>query len=71
MMLLFYTNHPQVLASQSQVGAAELDLLLRFPIQPNVVSPIDFLTNNSWGAIRSLSQVDEFRSVNVEIICKI
>lgn len=51
----------QVLASQGEVGAIELDLLLRFPIQPNVVSPIDFITNNNWGAIRSLSQVDEFR----------
>ncbi|KAK4326145.1 hypothetical protein Pmani_003309 [Petrolisthes manimaculis] len=57
----------QVLASQGQVGTAELDLLLRFPIQPNVVSPIDFLTNNSWGAIRSLSQVDEFRNLDRDI----
>ncbi|XP_069945104.1 dynein beta chain, ciliary-like [Cherax quadricarinatus] len=57
----------QVLASQGEVGVMELDLLLRFPIQPNVVSSIDFLTNNSWGAIRSLSQVDEFRNLDRDI----
>ncbi|XP_063612420.1 dynein beta chain, ciliary-like, partial [Penaeus indicus] len=57
----------QVLASQGEVGAIELDLLLRFPIQPNVVSPIDFITNNNWGAIRSLSQVDEFRNLDRDL----
>jgi hypothetical protein len=44
-----------------EIVASELDFLLRFPLQPHVVSPVDFLSNSSWGGIRSLSAKDEFR----------
>lgn len=48
--------------------ASELDFLLRFPLQPHVVSPVDFLSNSSWGGIRSLSAKDEFR-YSTQAVC--
>lgn len=39
----------------------ELDFLLRFPIKPHVTSPVEFLSNTSWGGICSLASKDEFR----------
>ncbi|KAL7641741.1 UNVERIFIED_CONTAM: hypothetical protein RMT77_007615 [Armadillidium vulgare] len=57
----------QILSAKGEIGGLELDYLLRFPTTPNVVSPLDFISNNSWGSIRSLSQVDEFRSLDREI----
>jgi hypothetical protein len=44
-----------------EIMSSELDFLLRFPLQPHVISPVDFLSNNSWGGICSLSAKDEFR----------
>ena len=34
------------------INPVELDFLLRFPAVPNVTSPVDFLSNNSWGGIK-------------------
>jgi len=42
----------QVLVKNKQINHAELDFLLRFPLQPNVTSPVDFLSNISWGGIK-------------------
>lgn len=44
-----------------EISSNDLDFLLRFPIKPHVTSPVDFLSNNSWGGICSLSARDEFR----------
>lgn len=44
-----------------EIAPAELDFLLRFPVVPHVSSPVDFLSNSSWGGVRSLSSKDEFR----------
>lgn len=46
-----------------EISTAELDFLLRFPIKPHVTSPVDFLSNTSWGGICSLAAKDEFRYV--------
>lgn len=51
----------QILLMSEEISSAELDFLLRFPIKPHVTSPVDFLTNTSWGGICSLSGRDEFR----------
>lgn len=51
----------QILLIRREISSAELDFLLRFPIVPHVTSPVDFLTNSSWGGIRSLASRDEFR----------
>jgi hypothetical protein len=54
-----------------EIMASELDFLLRFPIQPHVVSPVDFLSNTSWGGIRSLSAKDEFRYSKHNVHCNL
>lgn len=46
-----------------EIQPAELDFLLRFPIMPHVTSPVDFLSDSSWGGIRSLSSKDEYRYI--------
>ena len=37
---------------KKEVNPAELDFLLRFPVTPNVTSPMDFIANAGWGAIK-------------------
>lgn len=58
----------QILLARNEVTASELDFLLRFPITPHVTSPVDFLTNTSWGGIRSLATREEFRYVGWETV---
>ncbi|KAL6263152.1 hypothetical protein P5V15_005953 [Pogonomyrmex californicus] len=57
----------QILLVRNEVTASELDFLLRFPITPHVTSPVDFLTNTSWGGIRSLATREEFRNLDRDI----
>ncbi|XP_067212065.1 dynein beta chain, ciliary [Linepithema humile] len=57
----------QILLTRNEVTASELDFLLRFPITPHVTSPVDFLTNTSWGGIRSLATREEFRNLDRDI----
>jgi len=57
----------QVLLMQKAINAKELDFLLRFPTQGNVTSPVDFLSNNSWGTIKLLADMDEFRGLDKDI----
>ena len=51
----------------NDINIQELDFLLRFPCQPNMTSPVDFLSNNSWGGIKSMVQMDEFRNLDRDI----
>ncbi|KAG8222094.1 hypothetical protein J437_LFUL000857 [Ladona fulva] len=57
----------QILLMNEEIAPQELDFLLRFPITPHVTSPVDFLSNTSWGGIRSLSCRDEFRNLDRDI----
>ena len=50
-----------------KIDPAELDFLLRFPAVPNLISPVDFLSNNSWGGIKALSVMDQFRNLDRDI----
>ena len=50
-----------------QIDPVELDFLLRFPAVPNVTSPVDFLSNNSWGGIKALSAMEQFRNLDRDI----
>ena len=50
-----------------KIDPVELDFLLRFPAVPNVTSPVDFLSNNSWGGIKALSAMDQFRNLDRDI----
>lgn len=49
------------------IDPVELDFLLRFPCVPNVTSPVDFLNHNSWGGIKSLSNMEQFRNLDRDI----
>lgn len=42
----------QILLMNKEINPAELDFLLRYPVQPGVTSPVDFLSNHSWGGIK-------------------
>ena len=45
----------------------ELDFLLRCPSRPNITSPVDFISNIGWGAIKVLSTYDAFRKLDIDI----
>jgi len=57
----------QILLTNREIDPAEMDFLLRFPVTPNVTSPVDFLTNTNWGGIKSLSLMMEFRNLDRDI----
>ncbi|XP_059474542.1 dynein beta chain, ciliary-like isoform X3 [Neocloeon triangulifer] len=57
----------QILVESGEVQVSDLDMLLRFPSNATLTSPFDFLSNSSWGAIKSLSQNDEFRGLDRDI----
>ena len=50
-----------------EINPVELDFLLRFPIVANVTSPVDFLSDASWGGVKALSNMDEFRNLDRDI----
>jgi len=57
----------QVLTHANKINPVELDFLLRFPSKADQGSPVDFLTNIGWGAIRSLSDMEEFKGLDRDI----
>ena len=50
-----------------KVDPLELDFLLRCPSIPNITSPVDFISNIGWGAIKVLSTYDAFRKLDIDI----
>ncbi|XP_062976517.1 dynein axonemal heavy chain 9 [Elgaria multicarinata webbii] len=57
----------QILLMNKEINAVELDFLLRYPAQPGVTSPVDFLSNQSWGGIKALSSMEQFRNLDRDI----
>ncbi|XP_008847899.1 dynein heavy chain 17, axonemal [Nannospalax galili] len=57
----------QVLSMKKELNPVELDFLLRFPFKAGVVSPVDFLQHQSWGGIKALSEMDEFKNLDNDI----
>ncbi|NXB98994.1 DYH17 protein, partial [Orthonyx spaldingii] len=57
----------QVLILKKEVNPAELDFLLRFPVKTGVTSPVDFLQHQGWGAVKALSEMEEFSSLESDI----
>jgi len=51
---LYFVNDTQVLLMEKDINPTELDFLLRYPAVPGLVSPVDFLSNLSWGGIKVL-----------------
>ena len=42
----------QILLMTKEINTVELDFLLRYPAQTRVTSPVEFLSNHSWGGIK-------------------
>uniref|UniRef100_A0A8C0VGU9 Dynein axonemal heavy chain 17 n=1 Tax=Cyanistes caeruleus TaxID=156563 RepID=A0A8C0VGU9_CYACU len=57
----------QVIPANKEVNPAELDFLLRFPSKTGVTSPVDFLQHQGWGAVKALSEMEEFSSLENDI----
>ena len=57
----------QILLHGKKINPIELDFLLRFPAKMDQGSPVDFLSNIGWGAIRSLSDMEEFKGLDRDI----
>lgn len=66
---LIFMSHMalQILVVSGEVIPEELDFLLRFPVASVVTSPVEFLTVQSWGAIKTLSGMDEFKNLDKDI----
>uniref|UniRef100_A0A8D2N8R8 Dynein axonemal heavy chain 17 n=1 Tax=Zonotrichia albicollis TaxID=44394 RepID=A0A8D2N8R8_ZONAL len=57
----------QILLMNKEIEPAELDFLLRYPAQPGVTSPVEFLSDLAWGGIKALSSMEEFRNLDRDI----
>ena len=57
----------QILLMNREINPAELDFLLRFPSAPNTTSPVNFISNVGWGAIKTLAEMEQFRSLDKDI----
>ncbi|KAL7890701.1 hypothetical protein AOLI_G00001770 [Acnodon oligacanthus] len=57
----------QLLLMSKEIGVRELDFLLRFSIDHSYISPVDFLSNSAWSAIKTMSFTDEFRGLDRDI----
>ncbi|XP_053270380.1 dynein axonemal heavy chain 9-like [Pleuronectes platessa] len=57
----------QILLMDKEINPVELDFLLRYPVQPGVTSSVDFLSDHSWGGIKALCCLEEFRNLDQDI----
>uniref|UniRef100_A0A3P9B038 Dynein axonemal heavy chain 11 n=1 Tax=Maylandia zebra TaxID=106582 RepID=A0A3P9B038_9CICH len=57
----------QLLLMSKEIVVRELDFLLRFNIDHSYISPLDFLSNSAWSAIKVMSFTDEFRGLDRDI----
>ncbi|XP_014229978.1 dynein beta chain, ciliary-like [Trichogramma pretiosum] len=57
----------QVLLQSGGIERPEVDFLLRYPVDPNIVSPIDFLSDMSWAGVKFLSNMAEFTNLDKDI----
>ncbi|XP_073726825.1 dynein axonemal heavy chain 11 isoform X1 [Misgurnus anguillicaudatus] len=57
----------QLLLMNKEVDPRELDFLLRFNIDHSYISPLDFLSNSAWSAVKTMSFTDEFRGLDRDI----
>ncbi|KAM3917468.1 dynein axonemal heavy chain 11-like [Leptodactylus fuscus] len=57
----------QLLIMNKEISIQELDFLLRFNIDHIYNSPLEFLSNSAWSAIKTMSFMDEFRGLDRDI----
>lgn len=66
---LTFTAHMtlRILAASDQISLEEIDFLLRFPHDPNTLSPVDFVGRIAWSGIKSLALMDNFYGIDKDI----
>ncbi|XP_078721925.1 dynein axonemal heavy chain 11 [Lampetra fluviatilis] len=57
----------QILLVNKEIEAGELDFLLRFNIEQSYSSPVEFLSEQAWSAIKAMSLTDDFRGLDRDI----
>ncbi|XP_077976399.1 dynein beta chain, ciliary-like isoform X2 [Styela clava] len=57
----------QVLQMRGQLNPSHLDILLKFPPNQPMPSPLDFISNQTWGIIKALALLDEFSGLDRDI----
>ncbi|VDI53406.1 dynein heavy chain, axonemal [Mytilus galloprovincialis] len=62
-----FETEKKILLMSKKIDPIELDFLLRFPSLPNIISPVDFMNNHSWGGIKALVNMEEFRNLDRDI----
>ncbi|KAM4874879.1 dynein axonemal heavy chain 11 [Thomomys bottae] len=57
----------QILLRNKEIDPLELDFLLQFPVNHTFPSPVDFLTTQSWSAIKAVALLEEFRGLDRDV----
>uniref|UniRef100_A0A7N8XYV6 Dynein axonemal heavy chain 11 n=1 Tax=Mastacembelus armatus TaxID=205130 RepID=A0A7N8XYV6_9TELE len=57
----------QILLKQGLIDAQQFDFLLRFPVEASKVSPVSFLPLHAWGAIKTISAMENFSGLDRDI----
>ncbi|PNJ55828.1 DNAH11 isoform 5 [Pongo abelii] len=57
----------QILLRKKEIDPLELDFLLRFTVEHIHLSPVDFLTSQSWSAIKAIAIMEEFRGIDRDV----
>lgn len=63
--LIFMTQMViQILLHAGNIKQIELDFLLRYPYIPNLLSPFEYISNISWGGVKALALIEDFRGLD-------
>ncbi|XP_076407691.1 dynein axonemal heavy chain 11 isoform X6 [Peromyscus maniculatus bairdii] len=57
----------QILLRRNEIDPLELDFLLRFTVEHTHSSPVDFLTTQSWSAVKAVALMEEFRGLDRDV----
>ncbi|GAA54008.1 dynein beta chain ciliary, partial [Clonorchis sinensis] len=58
----------QVQLASKELSPVLMDFLLRYPVVPDVKSPVDFLNDLNWGGVQTLVKMSNFRDLDKDII---
>lgn len=57
----------QILLRRNEIDPLELDFLLRFTVEHTYSSPVDFLTAQSWSAVKAVALMEGFRGLDRDV----
>lgn len=58
----------QIQLLSTEINHKQVDFLLRYPAIPDLKTPVDFLSDLSWGGIHGLVKMSEFRDLDKDIV---